>query len=83
MDTEIATAGLQNFWFDGRIYRITEAGIRNDVAYASVEPANEQLTAKLIRQITQNQNISYTTARGHKLFSDERQAFDEWDSQRS
>jgi hypothetical protein len=81
MDTSIATASLQNFWFGGRAYRITQAGIRNEKAYASVEPSNDQLKAKLIQQLVENQNISYTTAQGYTLFSDERQAFDKWASE--
>lgn len=81
MDTSIATAGLQNFWFGGQVYRITSAGIRDDVAFATVEPTNEQLQAKLIRQLMQSRNINTTDARGFKLFADERGAFDQWASE--
>ncbi len=59
------------FVWQGKHYKITECGIKEYEAYASVEPQDDKLVAELERRIKKEGNLSLYQAHGYVCFVDE------------
>jgi hypothetical protein len=58
------------FHWQGKVFTITECGIRNDRAYAAVTPHNPKLVAELKQRIQQERALSLYLCAGYVRFAD-------------
>jgi hypothetical protein len=56
------------FLWQGKHHKITECGIKNYEAYASVEPMDDKLIAELERRIGKDGNLTLYQAFGYVCF---------------
>jgi hypothetical protein len=67
MDLVIANSSLPLRW-QGKDYLITQAGIKNGVPYANVEPSNPALTSELNRRIKKDLGLIVYLCDGYCCF---------------
>ncbi len=70
MDTVIATSG-HPFRYEGKEYKIVEAGIKADNAYARVSPPNTELEAEIRRRIDRDRALSVYLGCGYVCFRED------------